>query len=184
MKVIDPTEIIIDHTGTINEDSTKANPWMRLLARFTDYGWFFLILWAGRVFFHGHLPFGKWESFIPFEFFVWIPIEAIFLSTWGRTPGKFFLKIKLRQGSRFQLPFQMAVKRSFNVWLRGLGMMIPIINGFCLLIAYYRLKTLQFTTWDRDDSISVTHAPIGRWRVITSAIFSAAVFILYFNAKR
>jgi hypothetical protein len=182
-KVIDPSEIIVDKAGTIKEDVTRANPWIRLLARFFDYGWFFLLLWGGRILFHGHLPLGKFESFIPFEFFVWIPIEALFLTFWGKTPGKFFLKIKLRQGRRFQLEFRTSIKRSFNVWLRGLGMMIPVVNAFCLFVAYYRLKTFQTTTWDKEDHIAVSHLPIGRWRIATSAIFAAAAFLLYFNAK-
>lgn len=182
-KVIDPSEIIIDKAGTIKEDLFHANPWIRFLARFVDYAWFFLLLWAGRVIFNGHVPLGKFESLIPFEFFVWIPIEALFLTLWGSTPGKFFLKIKLRQGRRFKLDFRTAIKRSFNVWLRGLGMMIPAINGFCLLVAYYRLKTFQTTTWDKEDHIVVSHAPIGRWRIITAAIFAAGALIFYFKAK-
>ena len=182
-KVIDPSEIIIDKAGTVKEDSFHANPWVRLLARFFDYGWFFLLLWAGRYFLHGHLPFGKFESFIPFEFFVWIPVEAILLTLWGSTPGKYFLKIKLRQGRRFKLNFRTAIKRSFNVWLRGLGMMIPVINGFCLLVAYYRLKTFLTTTWDKEENIVVSHSPIAKWRIVASAAFAFGALLFYFKAK-
>ncbi len=182
-KVIDPSEIIIDKSGAIKEDTLHANPQVRLLARFFDYAWFFLFLWGGRKVLQGSASFGKFESFIPLEFFAWIPIEAVFLSLWGKTPGKFFLKIKMRQGRRFKLPFPIAIKRSFNVWMRGLGMMIPVINGFCMLIAYYRLKTLQTTSWDRDDNIAISHAPIGRWRILSSAAFAIVAFYFYFHAK-
>ncbi len=182
-QVVDPSEIIIDKAGTVKEDLYHANPWVRLLARFFDYGWFFFLLWGGRALFHRHLPFGKFESFIPFEFFVWIPVEALFLTFWGTTPGKFFLKIKLRQGRRVRLDFRTAIKRSFNVWLRGLGMMIPVINGFCLLVAYYRLKTSQTTTWDREDHIAVSHSAVGRWRIAAGTLFTAAALLFYFNAK-
>lgn len=178
-QIIDPSEIIVDKAGTVKEDLLHANPWLRLLARFFDYGWFFLVLWLGRTLFHGHVPLGKFESFIPFEFFVWIPFEAVFLTFWGTTPGKFFLKIKLRQGRRFKLEFRTAIKRSFNVWLRGLGMMIPGVNGFCLLVAYYRLKTLQTTTWDREDHIAISHSPIGTWRIAVSSVFAAASLLFY-----
>lgn len=182
-QIIDPSEIIIDKTGTIKEDLYHANPWMRMVARFFDYGWFFLILWAGRVWLHGTFPLGRFESFIPFEFFAWIPIESLFLTFWGKTPGKFFLKIRLRHGRSSRLQFMTAIKRSFNVWLRGLGMMIPVINGFCLLVAYYRLKTLQTTTWDKEDHIVVISAPVGRWRIIASSLFAVATLLFYFNAK-
>jgi len=181
--VIDPSEIIVDKSGAIREDHYHANPWVRLLARFFDYGWFFLILWCVRTLFDGRLPFGKFESIVPFEFFVWIPLEACLLSFWGKTPGKWFLKVKLRQGKSYKLRFAAAIKRSFNVWLRGLGMMIPIINGFCMLLAFYRLKMFQSTTWDREDHIAVMHAPIGRWRVFAAGIFAAGALYTYFNAK-
>jgi hypothetical protein len=182
-KVIDPSEIIVDKEGRIKEDYFHANPWIRFLARFFDYAWFFLLLWGGRMVLKGHLPFGKYESFVPFEFFVWIPIEALFLYTWGATPGKFFLKINLRSGRRQKLDFRTAIKRCFNVWLRGLGMMIPVINAICLLVAYYRLKTFQTTTWDKEDHIAVSHSPIGRWRVIVCSLFTAGALFFYFNAK-
>lgn len=182
-QIIDPSEIIIDKAGTIKEDLYHANPWMRMVARFFDYAWFFLILWGGRVWLHGTLPLGRFESFIPFEFFAWIPIEALFLALWGKTPGKFFLKIKLRHGRSSRLEFMIAIKRSFNVWLRGLGMMIPVINGFCLLVAYYRLKTFQTTTWDKEERIVLTSAPVGRWRIIAASFFTAAALLFYFNAK-
>src|SRR3990167_7840712 len=183
-KIIDPSEIIIEKSGTIKENLIRANPWTRFLARFFDYVFFILILWGARALLHVRPISSQYESFVPFEFFIWIPIEAILLSTLGTTLGKFLLKIKLRQGRRFRLDFRTAIKRSFNVWLRGLGMMIPIINGICLLVAYNRLKVFQMTTWDREDHIAVSHAPIGRWRVIVSALITVAVFVMYFNGKR
>jgi hypothetical protein len=180
--VIDPSEIIIDRAGTIKEDVLRANPWVRFLARFFDYGWFLLALWGGRLLLHKYGFHERFESYIPIEFLAWIPIEALLLSVLGTTPGKFFLKVKFRQGRRLKLSFRDAIKRSFNVWFRGLGMMIPVINAFCLLVAYYRLKTFQTTTWDREESISVTHAPIGRWRIVVSALFSSASLFFYFKS--
>jgi len=181
--VIDPTEILIDRSGAIKEDSYHANPWIRLLARFFDYGCFLGFLLGVQFLLHGRVPLGKFEALMPIEFFAWIPIEALLLTLWGTTPGKWFLKVKLRQGRRWKFPYQLAIKRSFNVWLRGLGMMIPVINGFCLLIAYYRLKALQTTTWDREDHIVVSHSPIARWRSFAAAFFAALVLFLYFNWK-
>jgi len=183
MRVIEPSEIIVEQPGKPRGDVAHANPWIRLIARFFDYSVFFLLLLSSRKFFHGQLPFGKYEHFVPFEYFIWIPIEVFLLSTWGSTPGKFFLKTKLRQGKKRRLAFMTAVKRSFAVWFRGLGMGIPVLNFFCLLIAYNKLKIFQITSWDRDDHIVVTHYPIGRWRVYT-AVFIAAAGILYYYAVK
>jgi len=182
-RVIEPSEIFVEQGSKPKENITHVNPWIRLIARFFDYALFFLLLLASRKFFHGHLPFGKYEHLIPFEFFVWIPIEACLLSTWGTTPGKFFLRTKLKQGKRQRLAFTTALRRSFSVWFRGLGMGIPVLNVFCLLIAFNKLKMFQITSWDRDDHIAVTHYPIGRWRLYV-AVFIAAVGLLFYYTEK
>jgi hypothetical protein len=182
-RVIEPSEIIIEQTQKPKENITHVNPWIRCLARFVDYSLFFLLLLLSRKLFHGQLPFGKYEHLIPFEFFVWIPIEALLLSSWGTTPGKFFLKTKLKAGKRGKLDYMNALRRSFSVWFRGLGMGIPVLNFFCMLIAFNKLKLLRITSWDRDDHIVVTHYPIGRWRIYV-AVFVAAAGILYYYSEK
>lgn len=182
-RVIEPSEIILENPHKPKENITHVNPWIRCIARFFDYSLFFLFLLATRKLFHGQLPFGQFERLIPFEFFVWIPFEAILLSTWGSTPGKFFLKTKLKAGKKFRLDFMTALRRSFAVWFRGLGMGIIGLNIFCLMIAYNKLKVFRMTSWDQDDHIEVTHYPIGRWRIYV-AVFVAAVGILYYYKEK
>lgn len=182
MQVIDPSEILVGPSGTVKEDAFRPNPWIRFLARFFDYALFLLVLWGLRKLLQGGLLLGKYEAIVPLEFFAWIPLEGLLLWIWGTTPGKFFLKIKLRQGRRLKLDFATALRRSFNVWFRGLGMMIPFVNCICLGLAYYRLKTLHWTSWDRDDHIAVSYAPIGQWRIVLSAlIIASAMFFYYMN---
>jgi hypothetical protein len=180
MSAIDPSEILIDKEGTVREDYL-ASPWTRFLARFFDYAWFFLLLALIKHFLHTKAVPTKFESLIPLEFFAFVPVESIFLTLWGATPGRYFLKVKMRQGRRFRLPFMRALKRSFYVWLKGLGMMIPIVNGVCLLLSYHRLKLFQTTSWDREDHIHVTAAPVGRWRIIAAVVFTASSLIYYYK---
>ena len=182
-KVVEPSEILIDGEGLPKQDAVHVNPWIRCLARFFDYSLFFLFLWGLRALAEGYFPLGRFEHLIPFEFFVWIPIEALFLSAWGTTPGKFFLKIDLRQGRKARLDYFTALKRSFNVWFRGLGMGIPVINFLCLLVAYQRLRMFRQTSWDREENIVVTHHPIGRWRLIAAAAIAAGGLLFYYNDK-
>ena len=182
-RVIEPSEIIIEQFQKPKENISHANPWIRFLARFVDYSLFFLLLLSSRKLFHGQLPFGKYEHLIPFEFFVWIPFEALLLSTWGSTPGKFFLRTRLKQGKKRKFEFMTAMRRSFAVWFRGLGMGIPVLNFFCLLVAYNKLRVFQITSWDRDDDIVVTHYPIGRWRIYV-AVFVAVAGILYYYSEK
>lgn len=181
--VIDPSEIIIDKSGSIREETSQANPWIRFLARFLDYAWFFLLLLSIRWFFKGSVFHEKYESIVPIEFFIWIPIEALFLWLWGTTPGKWFLKIQLKQARR-SLDFTTALRRSFRVWFRGLGMMMPVINCICLSLAYYRLNLKQWTSWDKEDHILISHRPVARWRVIFAASLGASMQLLYFISKK
>lgn len=181
--VIEPSEIIVDGQSKPKEDISHVNPWIRFLSRYVDYALFFLLLLSTRKLFHGQLPFGKYEHFIPFEFFVWIPIEAVLLSTWGTTPGKFFLRTKLKLGKREKLDFFTAMRRSFAVWVRGIGLGIVGLNFLCMLVAFNKLKVFGTTTWDRDDQIKVTHYPIGRWRIYL-AVFVAVGGILYYTQEK
>lgn len=182
-KVIEPSEIIIEQRNKPQENISKVNPWIRFLARGIDYSLFFLFLAFLQWMFREHVGLARYEHWIPFEFFVWIPIEALFLSTWGKTPGKFFLRTRLKQGKRGKLDYMTALKRSFSVWFRGLGMGIIILNFFCLLIAYRNLKIHQMTSWDRDDHIQVTHYPIGQWRIYVAVFVAALGFLLYYSGK-
>jgi hypothetical protein len=182
-RVIEPSEIVLEDLNGPKENITHVNPWIRCLARFLDYSLFFLTLLLTRKLYHGQLPFGLYERLIPFEFFVWIPFETLLLSVWGSTPGKFFLKTKLKMGRKTKLDLATSLRRSFAVWFRGLGMGIAGLNLFCMIIAYNKLKLLKITSWDRDDHIQITHYPIGKWRVYL-AVFLAASGILYYYKEK
>ncbi len=183
MKVIEPSEIIVEYSSKPKENITHANPWIRCIARFFDYALFFLLLLSSRKLFHGQLPFGRYEHWIPFEFFVWIPIEALLLTTWGTTPGKWLLKTKLKQGKRNKLDYQTALRRSFSVWLRGIGLGNTFIGFFCMAVAYNKLRLLQTTSWDRDDQITVTHYPLQKWRLYVAVLFTIVGILYYYSQK-
>lgn len=183
-RIIEPSEIIIEKEGNSRKENiAHANPWIRFIARMFDYSLFFLLLWSLRMLLHGHYPFMKYEYLIPFEFLAWIPFEAILLFTLGTTPGKWLLRTKLKQGRKEKLDFQTAMKRSFNVWFRGIGMGIPILNLFCLLNAYQKLKIRQVTSWDREEQITVTHYPISTFRLYFAVFVAILGFLLYYSNK-
>lgn len=182
-KIVEPSEIIVDGQGLPKERVSHVNPQIRFLARFFDYSLFLLVLWGLKMLLQGSFPFGLFEYMIPFEFFAWIPIEAFLLSTWGTTPGKFFLRTKLKQGRKEKLDFTTALKRSFAVWFRGLGMGIPVINVLCMLVASSRLRMLGQTSWDREENITVSHFASPQWRIVVSSILIVVSFFLYYGTK-
>lgn len=179
-EILEPSEIIIEKNGTIKEQISHVNPWIRFLARFFDYSLFILALSSVRYCFTGSVSLDEYKSFIPIPFFSWIVVEAFLLSTWGTTPGKFFLKTKISSRRFAKLDFMSALRRSFNVWFRGIGMGIPVINFLCLMVAYNRLKLLGSTTWDMDDQTIITHYPIGQWRIVLATAVTFCGFLFYY----
>lgn len=171
MEAIDPTEILVGKSRQI--PSVASAPWVRLFARLFDYSLFCTVLWA----IHFSLV-DRYEHWIPWELFAWIPIETCLLSLWGQTPGKWLLKVTLSPPLRFE----QALKRSFAVWMRGIGMGIPVLNVFCLFIAYQRLQILKTTSWDRDCKTAISYGHVSRTRFLFTAIF--AIFGLLFYTSR
>lgn len=158
--IIEPSEIITGRDENLHVRPSRANPWIRLIARFFDYSIFFSIL---------HLAIGKiawppFENFLPIEYFAWIPLETILLLTWGTTPGKWILRTELKMGTQTRIGFRTALRRSILVWFRGLGMSIPFLNALCMLNAFYRLRIIQTTSWDRDEGTWIVHHPLPKWR--------------------
>ncbi len=180
-KAIEPSEIITELHRHKGKKQQLSQPFIRFLARFFDYSLLLLCLLGVRHFLGRYFPSSLFEYVIPFEFFIWIPIESLFLSCLGTTPGKFFLKVKLHQGRKPKLNFTSAIRRSFYVWFRGIGMGIPILNLFCMAVAAQRLKMLGQTSWDREDNISVVHESVHRWRIIVSFLLVISVFFIYYS---
>ena len=61
---------------------------------------------------------------------------------------------------------------------------IPILNFLCPLVAYRRLKVYHKTSWDRDDHIKVTHAPMAKWRFFAAALVAIGGLLFYFHEKK
>lgn len=172
MKTIDPTEILVEGASP---KSAADNPWVRFFARLFDYSFICMCIWGLRHFF----PFGPYEHWIPFELLLWVPIEALLLSTWGTTPGKWLLKVKITP----HLGFEAAIKRSLSVWIRGMGLGIPFVNFFCLLIAYQRLRLLKTTSWDIDSRTKITYGTISRLQFGVVAGFAIFGLLFYTSVR-
>ena len=180
-EVIEPSEILSSPHAQRQEKVSGVCPWTRLVARFLDYSLFCLLILLVKNL--SGLQLFKYDHFVPFEFFLWIPVESFLLFSWGTTPGKCFLRTKLEAGRKEKLYFLMALKRSFKVWVRGMGLGISGVNFICLSFAYQRLKLLKTTSWDREDHIQVTHFPIGKWRMYV-AVFVALAGLLFYREEK
>lgn len=161
----------------------KVRPWIRYWARYLDIMLFSLL--AGTI-----LAFVSPTTLNISAFvlgfgvlFLWIFVESIMLSTIGTTPGKLLFNISLKHISSQKISFLMALNRSFYVWMVGLGLGIPIITVFTLIIEYKRLRRERITTWDRAGNFVVTHGIIGAKRSIAAILLIAGFFGLFVYDK-
>ena len=120
----------------MNKDSSAVRPLARFIARSMDhalYGGLLLLV----------MPvFDIWLEGVSFYlFFIGeiVFLESFLLSKWGYTPAKYLFAIKIRTSNFQKLSFKSAVKRTWRVLFRGLGLMIPIVSIFTALNAYVLL---------------------------------------------
>jgi hypothetical protein len=97
--------------------------------------------------------------------------EPVMFMLWGTTPMKAYFKIRVRNRDGSKLGGRQALRRTLNVWLRGLGLGIPLVSLITQVTSCSRLSTRGCTVWDESGGFVVSHRIIGAWRV-------ALVFLL------
>ncbi len=103
--------------------------------------------------------------------FAWVFVEALLLSSFQTTQGKWLFKTKIALTSGSPIDFSQALARSFKVWWRGFGTGFPIATIITMIIAHRRLTRNGITSWDKDDGFSVEHEIIGVPRVLAAIAF-------------
>ena len=175
----DTKEVQTEETSKARSTAT-TRPWIRYWARYIDIVAFSLVF---GIFLGIFIPSVLESSNIFLTIlilFVWIFAESSLLSSWGTTPGKWLLRINLA-GPNGKPEFSAALNRSFAVWLKGLGLGIPIISLFTLISSYNHLTKEGVTPWDKDGHFTVTHGKIGVIRIIVAIIVSVIFLFLIFG---
>jgi serine/threonine protein kinase/uncharacterized RDD family membrane protein YckC len=101
---------------------------------------------------------------------LFIPAEAILLSTVGNTPAKWLFGISIRSSNGSKLTFGQAIERSFRAGMQGMGLGIPLIAFFTQWFAYRRLSSTGSTLWDTSVGAKVYHKDWGAGRTIICVI--------------
>ena len=159
-------------------NTAKVRPWVRYWARYLDIVIFSIIF---GLFVSIFIPsvLDSSEIFLTILIlFIWAFIESILLSNWGTTPGKWILKVQLKDKNGGKPEFSKALNRSIAVWFRGLGFGIPIVTLFTLVAAHNRLTKKGITSWDEEGHFKITHGKIGAIRIMV-AIIIFVVFLFF-----
>lgn len=133
--------------------SNQSSPWTRFLARLLDYSLFYSLL---------ILPF-FFASLIENDLIhlaaiyllplLWVPLEAVFTSLLGTTPGKFLFGIFLKNTENKKIPFSKALKRAFKVWYKGVFGNLPLINLYWIVKRFLEIRKNGFLSFDKDAGI-------------------------------
>lgn len=167
----------MNEIATQLNSSSKVRPFIRFFARNIDYAIFSIIIaviW--RAFLSKPISIGD-IAFNLLILFLWVFIEPICLSILGTTFGKSLLKVKIRTVEGKKLPFFNALKRSGLVWLRALGVGIPIISLFAMFVAGKKLIHNGISSWDKDCNSIVIHQKIGIIRSVIAIVY--IFFVIY-----
>ena len=154
------------------------HPWVRYWARYFDMIIFSVVFYSIASIIAPALTEGPDIILglgIPFA---WVFVEAMLLASWGTSPGKWLLKTRVLPKTGGALSFPTAIKRSFLVYLKGMGIGFPLATLVTTLVAYSKLEKNKETTWDRDCASIVDHQPIGPLRRTVTALFFVVTFLL------
>lgn len=172
----------------------QHHPWRRFFARTVDVSTIGLLLFVLVAFAVGATMPAKAEGFAKalenpiiagfLLYLVWIPAEAAFLSLFGATPAKWLFGIRVVHSNGGLLSFSQAIKRSFLVWIQGVGLGIPFVALFTQLFAYRRLTKTGTTLWDTSTSAVVQHKQWGLFRAVvcTAVVFGVLVLMGVLNS--
>src|SRR5215510_8516738 len=169
--------------GALVEEGQQTRPWVRYWARSIDIALICIIVGIpiGAVL-PDELNNRLVDQLIQFlALTLWIPIEAALIATFGCTPGKALLRVRVSDKNGSNLSFGQALSRSFGVWWQGLVTgLIPFVTLATMLFAHNRLSNNGVTTWDRDGRFNVTHRKVGIVRTLIAigifAVIIAAAF--------
>ncbi len=162
----------------------QKRPGVRFFARYIDifiFSIFLIVVWHNI--FNFPLPKSDIGLYL-IILFLWIFVEAVFLSFVGTTFGKWLLKVNLTHNDRTKkIAFPDALQRSFLVWLKGLGIGFPYIIIVTLIFAYSDLTKKGFTSWDKEGSFTVTHEKIGYIRAFIGVLLFIIFLVFLFFGK-
>lgn len=159
----------------------QARPWVRYWARTFDYLTFCTLV--GAIGFNVLPQLSKINDtvFGIILLLLYIFIEPIFLCTFGTTPFKALLRVRIRNHDGSKPTYLQGLSRCFSVWIRGQGLGIPIATLVTSIMSYNKLTSEGVTSWDQSGGFSVTHQNIQWWRWLLLAAF--AVFSTYLMVK-
>jgi hypothetical protein len=127
-------------------------------------------------------PFLRYFPWGTLLFLLYVPLEAWMLSRFGTTPGRALLRVQVRRLDGSLPSFQQALRRSFQVFIKGVALMLvpPFIQFFSMMWSRLLLEQRGVSSWDEDNETRVEHGEPETWRylVLTGVILGVLMTLL------
>lgn len=134
----------------------EIHPWRRWFARWLDY-----LLWSAVANFIWIVllrvrplvgDFGE-ILFNIAALALYVPVEALLLSKFGTTPGKYIMGIRLEYIQGGNLPYAEALYRSLRVFTGGVGLGVPFVGQVLYIFRYCQLTGRSWRIFARHDEV-------------------------------
>ncbi len=168
-------------TAADKNEPSEPSKWQpalirRFWARWLDLSFYSGVWWLGMWVAGQDIQSAMSNPWIMFFHFVpWFVVEALLLSQFATTPGKWLLGLRVLNNDGSQLDLTAATRRSMRVLFIGIGFGWNYLAFFCQILSVVVVKRIGSTLWDHTGGHQVTVAPLHFSRVIAfiSAFFAA-----------
>jgi hypothetical protein len=167
----------------------RPQPGIRFWARWPDYIWFVpLYLLAASPWLPDEpsgLPTEPWAQHLLFDalrvlmFLVYVPVEAWMLSKFGTTPGRALLRVQVRRLDGGLPLFSQALRRSFQVFIFGMGLGLPVVNLVAMFWSRASVMRRGVAPWDESNETRVEHGEPEPWRYLVLIGVILGIFITF-----
>jgi len=179
-----PPDLVVEDDGW---QDLGPSPWSRYFARYVDTLVVGLALWMIFGFVLGaidpttlHQITGAsglvnnqlFSSIM--TFLMVIPVQALLLGLTGTTGGKWLFGVRITRHDGKPIGVMPALTRELEVFLKGVGLGIPIVALITQIVGYRTLVSERQTTWDADHAWVVTHRPPG---TVATTLFAVGLII-------
>ncbi len=113
-----------------------------------------------------------------------VPVEATMTALFGTTLGKWALGMRIENAHGAIPSFGLAMARSFQAYIKGIGLGLPIIYLVTLFFSYKALRNGKRTAWDESTGTRVRYTGIRWWMLAILAVVLSGVFYLSYSEER
>ncbi len=175
--VVNYAEISDEALDIVEKSDVTVSPWLRFFARKYDY-FIFSVFFSFFLFFFPPYVVRNQVLLSLLIIFIWVFVEAGFLSFFGTTPGKWIFNLKIRNFKGEKLSFSDSLTRSFLVWLKGIALGLPIISIIAMYISGNKLKKEGITDWDyKVGSLILQEKKLSVFKIIVSVLIGILIVL-------